>query len=233
MAKTLLNGINDVLTRARIIQGDSGTLTSLTDSGRQGFIDIAVQIWNETVEELYSASAVALPQELAESTLILVTDDRSYALATDLVQLRFPLLDETNGQYINQYEGGYEQLVADQPYPANYTGLPTLATINPVNSELYLDRLPTVNENGLVYKYRYDKDISLSLAADTFPFSDAVYRALTPAVTQLWNRDQKRSFDDAVFKASIGRAARLLIQIQPRTSYLPIHTNIYSDPFEA
>lgn len=231
---TLLNGVNAVLVRTKIIQGDSGTLTSLTDSGRQGFIDIAVQIWNEVIEELYSATSIPLPQEMAEDTITLVTDTRSYALQSDLIQLRFPLLDETNGQFIAEYRGGYEQMVADQPYPANYTGLPYLGAISPVNSELYLDRIPTSDENGRVYKYRYDKDISMSAAADTFPFTDAVYRALIPAAAQLWNRDQKRSFDEAVFKTSVGRASRFLTKIQPRTSWLPLHEKIIfsTDPLE-
>lgn len=51
MAKTLLNGVNEVFKRIKLIQGDAAALTSLTDSARQHSIDLAIQIWNEVVDE--------------------------------------------------------------------------------------------------------------------------------------------------------------------------------------
>lgn len=233
MAKTLLQGVNDLLKRVQIISGDSGDLASLTDSGRQVFIDLAVQVWNEAVEQLYSISDQPFPQELAENTITLATSDRDYALQTDLVQLHFPLIDETNGAYILEQPGGYLAIVNTQLFPANYTGLPTYAAIRPTDGQLYLDRIPTSAENGKVYKYRYDKDVSLSLAADTFPFSDAVYRALMPVAAELWRLFQENKSFQGVSKLSFGRAARFLTNTQPRDSWLP---NVYytspMDPFE-
>lgn len=221
MSKTLLNGVNEVLKKAKLIQGDSGSLTSLTDSPRQVWVDTAVQCLNEIMEELYSITEVPMPKELAESTITLATNDRDYALASDMVTLHFPLLDETNGQYIREYDGGYLNLVADQPVPANYTGLPLYAAIRPTDGELYLDRIPSSSENGLIYKYRYDKDISLSTAAATFPFSDTVFRALIPAAAELFNYYHRKEFAEGVYKVSMGRAARLLTNKQPRTSWSP------------
>lgn len=221
MAKSLLNGVNEVLKKARLIQGDSGELTSLTDSARQVWIDNIVQSWNETVEELYSVSSLPMPQELAEATITLVTDDRDYALASDLNILYWPLLDETNGQYIHEAKGGYLDLVARQPVPSDYTGLPIYGTIRPTDGELYFDRIPSSTENGLVYKYRYDKDISVSVAADTFPFKDNIFRALVPAVTEIFNITFRREFNDALYSTSMGRAARLLSQNPIKTSYFP------------
>lgn len=221
MAKTLLNGVNEVLKRAKLIQGDSGALTTLSDSPRQVWIDNAVQAWNEIIEELYTISGKPLPKQLAESTITLVTDDRDYALQSDLTVLHWPFLDETNGQYIYEHTGGYLSLVASQPIPADFTGLPLTAAIRPTDGELYLDRIPTANENGLVYKYRYDKDISLSAAADTFPFTDATFRALVPAVTEVFNLYHRREFAEGVYKKSLGVGSRLLTQIQPRDSWMP------------
>lgn len=220
MAKTLLNGVNDVLKRVRIIRGQVGELSTLTDSGRQGWIDIATQAWNESVEQLYETSDIPLPMELGESTITLVTSDRDYALASDLNVLRFPLLDETNGQVIREYPGGYINLVNEQIFPASYTGLPYFAAIRPTDGELYLDRIPTSDENGNVYKYRYDKDVSLSLAADTFPFADAVYRAMVPVVAEVWKREERKEFDDDMYRQNMGRASRLLRQQPMRTSWL-------------
>ncbi len=54
VAKTLLNSVNEVGKRAGWIAGDAGLLTSLTDSGRQSFIDQAIQVINEGIAELYT-----------------------------------------------------------------------------------------------------------------------------------------------------------------------------------
>jgi len=231
MAKTLLNATNEVLKKVRIINGDSGVLATLTDSPRQTYIDVAIQAWNEVVEQLYSESDLPFPQELAEATITLATDTREYALADDLVQLRFPLLDETNGQYIIKYPGGYIDMVMSQSYPGNYTGLPTNCAIRETDGKLYVDRSPTSEFNGRIYKYRYDKDISLSAAADAVPFSDAVFRAVVPAVAEIWKRDQRSEFDAGIYKASMGRASRLLTKKQMKRSWLPIRsTTNYTDP---
>jgi hypothetical protein len=218
---TLLNGVNEVLKRVRIINGDSGVLTGLTDTARQNYIDIAVQAWNEGLDELYTASNTSLPNELAEDTITLVTDDRDYALNTALNQLRFPLLDETNGAWITEWPGGYEDLVASQLQPSNFTGLPLFATIRPTDGQLYMDRIPTASENGKTYKYRYDKDLELTLASDTMPFKDVVFRAMVPAVAELWRREIRGEFDPGFFGVSLGRASRYLTQKQMRTSWLP------------
>ena len=116
MAKTLLDGINEVLKRVKIVRGDTGVLTGLTDATVQTHIDLAVQMWNESLDDLYTDTIK--PKELAESTLTLVTGDRDYALQTDLVELKFPLIDETNGNYIFEWKRGYMDLVTIQNVPS-------------------------------------------------------------------------------------------------------------------
>lgn len=232
MAKTLLDCVNEVLKRVHIIQGDSGQFTTLTDSARQIYIDLAVQVWNEQIDEIYSKTSIALPNELVEATITLVTDDRDYALAADLVQLRFPLLDRTNGQYITEYPGGYESLVYDQNFPDNYTGLPISGAIRPSDGELYLNNIPKASENGLVYTYLYDKDTAMTLATDTVPFKDAVFRAMVPAVAEAWRKARRQQSSDTAYKNAMARAATLLTQTQLRTQYSPRKVNFSTtDPF--
>jgi len=218
MAKTLLNGVNEVLKAAKLIQGDSGELTSLTDSPRQVWVDSAVQIWNETMEELYSTAEIPMPNELGEDTITLVTGDRDYALVA-FNTLYFPFVNETTGQYIYEWTSGYLNLVATQPIPSDWTGLPLYGAIRPTDRQLYLDRLPTSDENGLVYKYRYDKDVSVSAKDDTFPFTDTVFRALVPAVTEKFNVKHFGQFNGGLFRESIGRAARELSGQPARSHY--------------
>lgn len=233
MAKTLLNGVNEVLKTLSYINGDAAALTTLTDSARQRVIDLTIQKWNEAVDEIYSVTNLPKPNEAVEATITLATDDRDYSLATGLVQLYFPLIDETNGRYILEYEGGYLGLVNNQPIPANETGLPQYGAISPVDGTLYLDKIPTSNENGLVYKYRYDTDLVVSSATDTFPFKDAVFRAMVPAVAELVKGGLGKGFDEDLFLLNLGRASRFLIQKQQKDSYLPRRASVNpTDPYE-
>jgi len=225
---TLLTGVNAVL-KKNVIIDSSGALASLTDSPRQVFIDTAIAAWNEVIDELYSLSELPKPKQLAENTITLVTNDRDYALQSNVIQVFFPFQDETNGRYIYEYPGGYLQLVHDQPFPANETGLPQYGAISPEDGELYLDKKPTSAENGLVYKYRYNKDLIMDEAADVFPFNDMVYRALVDCVSEKWKLEHKREFDSSLFNRSLGRACRMLSQTPASPSWAPVQYS-YSNP---
>lgn len=227
---TLLEGVNRVLKRVQIIDSD---LTSLTSSGKQPWINVAIQVWNEALIDLYDKTSIPYPTEVGTGTITLVTDDRDYALALDLIQLRYPLKDETNGQFISEYPGGYMQLVQDQIFINNETGLPYLGSFDPEDGELYLDKIPTFSENGLVYKYWYDKDLEMTLAADEFPFNNHVYLSLIPAVAELWRQEVQNKYEIKLYRKSMARAGSFLTQIQQNHSYAPvkIFNNSSNDPY--
>lgn len=218
MAKTLLNGLNELFKRVSLIAGDAGALTSLTDSARQTAIDQGVQVINEANDELFTVSEIPMPNEQGESTVTLVTGTRAYTLATDLVQLRWPMVDKTNSQLLQEYPGGYNaMLLAD--LEQDDTGLPQYGAVRPTDSKLHLDRAPSSAENGRIYTYQYDKDLVLDEAADTFPFRDAVFRAMIPVYVQLFKRENRNEFDEALYRINLGRASRMLTQRLPRDSY--------------
>lgn len=235
MAKDLLAGVNEVLIKVDILEGDTGRLTSLTDSARQTFIDTAVQVLNEVVDQLYSIMAKPKPQQLAEATITLVTDDQDYALASDLVTLlpNFGLIDTTNNHVIAilDDEDAYRQLILTD-LDQDDTGLPSTAAIRPTDGQLYMDRKPTSAENGRIYNYRYNKELELVNAADTFPFGNAVFRAVVPAAAELWKFHRHQEFAQGLFDASIGRAARLITMTPIRDSWRPGQSANATDPFE-
>jgi len=226
---TLLEGVNKVLRRTQIINSD---LTSLTSSGSQPYIDTAVGIWNEIILKLYSLTDKAVPNEVARGTITLVDGDRDYSLASDLVQLRFPLHDTTNGQFIEEYPSGFLGMKSTQSYPANETGLAYLGAISPIDGLLYLDKIPTSDDDGKVYEYFYDKDITMSLATDTFPFNDSVFTALIPAVAQQWAAEIQNKFVDRIYNESFALAAQLVSQSPLRGSWTPrAYSRRISDPY--
>lgn len=223
MAKSLLNGVNEVLKKTKILDSDAGLLTSLTDSGRQTFVDCAVQALNEAVDDLYSTSKISKPNMLAEATITLVTADRDYALNASMILLRreYHLIDETNDHIIPILgEDGYWNTVYND-LGQDDTGLPSFAALRPTDGQLVFDRLPTAAENGRIYKYRYDTDLELVAFDDEFPFNNMVFRAIVPAAAELWKMHQQQEFLTPVYRASMARAARYLRGTPPRSSWLP------------
>lgn len=218
--KTLLEATNAILKRVKLIAGDSGELATLTDSARQTAIDAAVQAVNEGIDELYTSTGIALPDQQAEATITLATGTRTATLATGLVRIRWPFIDKTNTQRLFEYPGGYNAMLQGDP-EQNDTGLPMYAAIRPTDGLLYLDRSPTSVENGRVYTYQYDKDTELDEAADQVPFNDIVFRAMVPVWAELWKREARGEFDEGSYRLSVGRAARLLTKTPARTHYNP------------
>jgi hypothetical protein len=232
---TLLSGVNAVLKRIGVIKGNSGELASLTDEQRQVVIDLTIQAWNEILIDVFDSSEIAVPNEVSSNTITLATGDRDYALQTNVVQLRWPFKNLTTGHEIHEYPGGWEQLISDQTIPGNYTGQASYAVIDPSDGELYLDMIPTANENGDVYTYYYDKSLLMSAAADVFPFSDTVYTSLIPAVAELVKRDREKSFDKDIYKRRVALAVGQMTKQQLRSSWAPVRNSSVnsSDPLEA
>lgn len=224
--KTLLNCVNEIFRRVGMIQGDANLLTSLTDQSRQRSIDIAVQVVNEGIDELYSTSSIPMSSGQKQGTITLATGTRNYSLATDFTRFApYPggilAIDKTNTQFLYEYPDGYNALLLLDPEQDD-TGLPVYAAINPTDGTLQVDRAPTAsNGNGNIYTYQYEKDLVLSILTDTVPFGNTVFRAMVPAWVQLYRRDQQNDFDKDLFQIDLGRAARLLSRMQPQTDYCP------------
>lgn len=221
MSRTLLQGVNDVLKRLGYIKGNTGDLTSLTDSQRQVVVDLTVQSWNEIVIDLYDSAEIQFPNEMSTSNITLATSDRDYSIPNDLIYIRWPLINATYGYEIFEYPGGWDQLRKDQTIPANYTGRPQYAAVRPSDGLLYMDRIPTSAENNLVYVLTYDKSLIISAAASTFPFIDDIYQLLVPCVTELIKRDIEKTFDDDLYNRRLAQAAAMLAKALPRQSWTP------------
>lgn len=238
MAKTLLQGVNDVLKRLGVIKGNSGELSSLTDSQRQVLVDLAVNCWNEVVIELYEASDLSMPKEVGSTTITLATGDRNYTLPSDLVYIKWPLINASNGYLIQEYPGGWDQIQNDQLQPANFTGRPFYATIRPTDGLLYMDRIPTPADDGLQFTLEYDKSLIKTLASDTFAFNDDVYHILIPAVAEKIKMERDEQSDSRFvvslkkYQHSLGIAAGMISLNKQRNNWLPIAYNVCSDPME-
>jgi len=217
--KTLLDGVNDALTMGRLIQGQDQRFTSLTSSQYQNEIDNMVIAINQVIGHIYDTESLQ-PDKEAEGTVTLVTSTREYTFPADYESMvSDTLLNVSDGYQIFRYPGTYEHLLQSQLTPSSYTGRPFYWTINPTNGNLYLDTLPTVEDNGIVYRYLYEKSISLEAFDDTFPFSDEVYKILVPSFKEYWQSDAKDKFNETFFISSTLRAVDKIRGFPLKTSY--------------
>lgn len=229
MAKTLLNGVNEVLTRTSIVNSNN-LLTSLDNSPKQIFIDLAVQCWNESVDHIFSKADQLIPRQAEEDQITLKTDIRTYSLPSDLIQLRWPFHNEEEGLYIYEYQGGYDELRNVLVQPDNYTGQPNTGAIDPIDGDLYIDRIPTSSEDGYVYKFRYWRDTVLERSTDRFPFDDGVFRAMVPTVAELWRYYRHNKYGDGMATVNFSRAIRMIKKQPRKTAYIKRSTWRSSGP---
>lgn len=189
MATTLLSAVNSVLRRARVINLPEETLSSLTINSLQVDIDMCVDAINDVLREMYCMLDLA-PYETKQGTITLVEGQREYDFETDFeVMASEVFMNQSDGDFLLAYPGGYEAMFTQQNQPDNYTGNPSAWTTNPITNKIRLDREPTAEHVGDVYTYLYTTEVRLSVAADVFPFSDAVTRALIPAFAESYRED--------------------------------------------
>lgn len=218
MAYTLLDAVNRCLKRVRVIQGDAGVLTTLTDAARQADVDIMVQAIQETVQDLYEICNY--PREIVTGTITLVSGTREYAFASDFEGIAIDkILNEEDGYDLLPYPGGYTAMFQCQEQPDNYNGTPYFYAINPENGFLRLDRIPQDGDAGRVYKYKYHKTLQFDEATDTFPFSDLTFDNMMPAIKEVWNRESKEKFDAVIYQRAMARAVQTLRQYEQRTHW--------------
>jgi hypothetical protein len=223
MGYTALQGLNAILKRVKVVQGDSAAITSFTDTAKQHSIDLALQIINEVIHEMYDKGAVA--QSTATGTITLATDTREYAVPSDFErmagkQYADKVMITTDNVKIFEYPGGYARMFADQPDPTEFLGAPNFWAINSTNGQFRLDRTPQSEQNGDVYSFLYEKRLLIDEATDTFPFSDTVFDALLPVIAELWSVDQDADSRRAAYAGtSFVRAIKMARQVRPRAAY--------------
>ena len=234
MPLVFLDAVNETLKRVGVIQGDAGELVTgtgtddeFTDSARQTDIDLAIQIWQESMHELLSLGLFA--NEASTATLTLVAGQREYTLATDAVFERFAgktedtrvLRGATTGLIVSLYPGGYDKMLVDQPVATDYTGDPGRYAISPVNGDIRLDAEPTADNAGDTYNALIEtvQSLTSTMATEAFLWSDTVTNALIPVVAETHNRKQKKEFDAEQFRRSLTRAASIARKDQRRTRW--------------
>lgn len=218
MAFTFLQAVNKTLKRVRVVHGDAGELTSFVDTARQENIDIARDIWNELIHELFNLNIFSRGAEIGQ--FVLVTDIREYDLEPNFEQMASDIIrNESETWFLKPYRGGYLQMWEDQIDPSDFEGQPRAWSINPSSNMIRVDTTPKADQNGDIYKYLYNRRLFLDDTGDAFPFSDTVVDSLVPATAEMWKRARDKDFDAGLMGLSFNRAVSYLTQARPKNTY--------------
>jgi hypothetical protein len=219
-----LTAVNDTLTRVGVIGGDTGPLVQGTtdafqsQSSIQHQVDTVVMLWREAIDELYDHGLFA--KEGATGRITLVAGQHEYALASDFQAMTEPahLRGATSGFVLEEYPGGYAQLLEDQPDNTRWIGQPQAWAISPIDGTIRFDAEPGSGENGAIYYYLYEKNQQFTELSE-LPFSEETYISMLPYVAQWYERAMKQDFDSVQFSAGFERAVRSVRGLPLNTRY--------------
>ena len=209
---SFLNCVNRILQLNGIIRGDTDLLTAFTDTNHASTSSIAqIAVQNEITE---LSSKGTLPyQHKIDQTITLATGTRTYALASDFVQIwgnRPFFFDKTQNLQIFEYEGGENQLRNDILTYRTDSGSPyyfyfELGTTQQVS--FYL--VPDSSVNGRVLYYDYQASVNVTNSSDTIPLTttDQQY-AFTEMAARRFKFLYEGKVDIDVETDSVYRAAR-------------------------
>lgn len=221
MAYTLVDVVNKVLLRARVLDSAEDTLTSLSKGSIQIDIDTAVDSINDVIREVVSLADL-MPYKTNEGSITLATGTREYALPAGALEIISKnLVERGEGHWAAPYPGGYEAMFSTQVDPDSYTGQPSYWVINPVTDYFRLDNTPTAAENGDIYYFLYTSGITVSLFNDTFPFRDGVMDALLKSVVQNFMKTTSmgETFDAADYMRGLGQAVQAIVHTPKQRKY--------------
>ena len=169
-----LGAVNRIMQLNGLIRGDTDLLVSFTDTNHASTSAIAqIAVQNEITE---LSSKGTLPyQHKTDQTITLATGTRTYALASDFVQLwgdRPFFYDKTQNNQIFEYQGGENQLRNDILTYRTDQGTPTyfyfeLGTTQQVS--FYL--VPDSSVNGRLFYYDYQASVNVVNSSDTIPLT--------------------------------------------------------------
>lgn len=229
---SFLEGVNRVLRNNTIIAHDDDDLVTFDDSQHKSSSWLARQAIQGTITEL-SADKL-LPLEEAEATITMVTSQRVYSLASDFVRFSgeapfFLELDsnsESANRVINPYPGGKEALRREILDYRTQEGTPNYF-YHPITStkQVAFYQVPDSSQNGVEYRYEYEKSVYPTEEADTLPFvnDQESHAFLDMASRRFQFLFSKQPIDDlekdAVYRASKASLLNLLRDKYPNSSY--------------
>lgn len=178
-----LAGLNRVLRTEGIIRGDDDEVTSFSDTQHANTINLAKIAIQDELTHLIAFEFI--PYEEADATITMIGSDtptvtnRVYNLASDFMRFQdeapYFLKEDSSGDSENlsviEYPGGERSIrrtfydyreTTGEPQWFYFTGGTT--------KKVGFFHIPDDDADGIVYRYYYEKDVSVSVETDSLPF---------------------------------------------------------------
>ena len=207
MPFTLVDVVNKVMFRQRLLDSADEALTDFSDNKLRVDVDMVIDAINDTVRYVYDICEFD-PYATATGTFTLVDGQREYDLnaAFHIMDSEF-IKDQTKGHTIKEYPGGFQGMFESQDLPADYIGQPNFWVINPENGKLRLDMAPDPTVAGDVYTYVYTTQLNYAAYDDPMNIPDMVVRDMIPAMVQMYRRESDpTTYDEGRFMSSVAMA---------------------------
>ena len=208
---TFLDCVNRIMRLNGLIRGDTDLLTAFTDANHGSTSAIAQLAIQTELTELSSKGE--LPYQHKAGSITLATSTRTYALASDFVQMWGAdpfFFDTTQNVQIRQYPGDEDQLRTDIYTYRTQAGAPTwfyfeLGTTQQVS----FFPVPNSSVNGRVLSYDYSGAVNVSASTDALPLTttDQQY-AFTELAARRFKYLYEGKTDIAMDKDEVYREAR-------------------------
>ena len=223
---TFVDCVNRILRINTIIKGDDDDITVFSDTQHAASISLAQIAIQDELGEIVSERLI--PYEHTTGTISLVTNTRSYGLASDFIRFfgKPSFYDATDNRRIFQYPGGEQNLMnVDYQYKTN-TGTPTSWYYdNTISKKAAFYNVPDSNYNGRSLSYDYEKSIMVTNAADDMPFHnpEEFYAFASMAARRLkFLMDEKDTGslpNDATYSNAKSRLYDLIRVADPKKTY--------------
>jgi hypothetical protein len=166
---TFLEAVNRVLRESGILRGDDDTIASFSDTQHNAALNLAIVAIQNELAGLVSDRLI--PYEKTSGTIATVSGTRAYAVESNFVRFygQSPFFfDSANNRHIYEWPGGLDNLRHTIYTYATEAGYPNWWYWEDATTKKVA--FYQVPNEALTLTYDYEKDVSVTNAADTLPF---------------------------------------------------------------
>lgn len=231
---TFLEAVNLILRINTFISGDDDDLTSFSDTQHRASLNLAKISIKSSINELVADRLI--PYEETDGNITLSSGTRLYSLPSDFVRFVGPapfflklqgaIGSDSDNQFVYEYPGGEDQLRWHVLDYRSQSGTPQWFYIsNGTSKQIGLYPVPDSDDDGNVYRFPYQKDVTVTNEGDSLPFHteqeaqafvDMAARYMKYLIEKL---PVSQLYEDPVFRTSKSALMALMKPIKSKESY--------------
>lgn len=229
---TFLDCVNRILRTNSVIGADDDDLTSFNEVQHVATLQIAIIAIQTTLTSLTSDRLI--PYEEGDGTITLVDGQRLYDLPADFIRfkgqrpflLKLDSSSNSENTTVNLYPGGEEKLRRQILDYREQSGEPRwFYEVNAATKQIGVYHVPDSDIAGTVYRFPYEKEIYVELAADTLPFTtNQEWHAFADMAARRFqfmftSQPMQGLEEDIIYQTGKGNLMNLLRRTNPTNQY--------------